>query len=143
MPAPTTAHAQDSPAMEDRPSRTALTTALMRSLHGRMDPLRLLDDPWGDTLVPERVWQAVAQRAIEQLPPERRAAAQASLHATAAAVLHANPAYANVVTRSVYAEDALHEAMARGVRQYVLIGAGCDSYGFRLPAGARELRVYE
>jgi methyltransferase (TIGR00027 family) len=48
-----------------------------------------------------------------------------------------------VITRSRYAEDALEAAMARGVRQYVLIGAGFDSYCLRRPKSAEHLEIFE
>ena len=125
------------------PSRTALVTALMRSLHGRYDPLPLLQDPWGERLVPASVRDVVARRALERLPEAERAAAAAEGPAFTDRALRANSSYTGVITRSRYTEDALHEAMARGVRQYVLVGAGFDSYALRLPPAAQDLRVYE
>jgi methyltransferase (TIGR00027 family) len=125
------------------PSRTALVTALMRSLHGRFDPLPLLQDPWGERLVPSSVREAVAQRALERLPEGERAAAAADLPSFADCALRATASYTGVITRSRFTEDALDAATARGVRQYVLVGAGFDSYALRAPAAARDLRIYE
>ncbi|MFC5500089.1 class I SAM-dependent methyltransferase [Caenimonas terrae] len=125
------------------PSRTALITALMRSLHGRLDPLPLLQDPWGERLVPSSVREAVARRALERLPQASRAAAAADLPSLADRTLRATSSYTGVITRSRFTEDALHQAVARGVRQYVLVGAGFDSYALRVPAAARDLRIYE
>ena len=115
------------------PSFTALATALMRSLHTRADPLPLIDDPWGERLVPEIVVRKIAER----LPPG---------DAPGAAVdgwLRANPAYSNVITRARFSEDALRDALARGVRQAVMIGAGFDSWALRRPEAAREVQVFE
>jgi methyltransferase (TIGR00027 family) len=125
------------------PSRTALVTALMRSLHGRFDPLPLLQDPWGERLVPGSAREAVAQRALERLPEAERASAAADLPAFADRALRATASYTGVITRSRFTEDALEAAAARGVRQYVLVGAGFDSYALRAPAAARDLRIYE
>lgn len=118
------------------PSRTALATALMRARHARRDPFRLLDDPWGDRLVPPVVRGALAELARGAGLEGTDTAARAD------AWLLANPGYVNVITRSRYTEDALQAAIARGVRQYVLVGAGFDSYALRLPPAA-PLRVYE
>ncbi|MDQ1605505.1 MAG: hypothetical protein QOE01_3350 [Actinomycetota bacterium] len=41
------------------------------------------------------------------------------------------------------AEDALAKAVARGVRQYVIIGAGLDSFAVRRPEFARDVDVFE
>jgi methyltransferase (TIGR00027 family) len=48
---------------------------------------------------------------------------------------------AHVVARSRYAEDLLGLAVARGVRQYVLLGAGLDTFAHR--NSYAELRVFE
>jgi methyltransferase (TIGR00027 family) len=48
-----------------------------------------------------------------------------------------------MVARARYAEDELAAALARGARQYVVLGAGLDTYGYRQPAGARGPRVFE
>jgi methyltransferase (TIGR00027 family) len=112
-------------------SRTALATAMMRSLHTRADPLPLIDDPWGERLVPEEAKQVMR----ELMPPTDGTTLDARLRAI--------PAYSNVITRSRYAEDALAAAVARGVRQTVLIGAGFDSYALRRPEAARDVAVFE
>ena len=46
-----------------------------------------------------------------------------------------------MVARSRFAEDALAEAVARGVRQYVVLGAGLDTFAYRNPYP--DLRVFE
>ncbi|MFL6052009.1 MAG: class I SAM-dependent methyltransferase [Actinoallomurus sp.] len=49
---------------------------------------------------------------------------------------------ATATVRSRYAEDRLAEAARRGIAQYVILGAGLDSYAYRAdPAG--EVRVFE
>jgi methyltransferase (TIGR00027 family) len=45
--------------------------------------------------------------------------------------------------RSRIAEDAMAEAVERGTRQIVILGAGLDTFALRSPHGAREIRVYE
>lgn len=117
-------------------SRTALATSLMRALHSRNDPAPLLNDPWGDRLVPEAVRAAFRERALAQFNP-------ALHHDVVDAALRANAAYADVILRSRYTEDALQGAVARGVGQYVIVGAGFDSFACRRPAWAEGLTVYE
>lgn len=46
-----------------------------------------------------------------------------------------------MAARSRYAEDHLHQAFASGVRQYVILGAGLDTFAYRNPFP--ELRVFE
>ncbi len=46
-----------------------------------------------------------------------------------------------MAVRSRYAEDELRSAVERGVRQYVVLGAGLDTFAWRNPWA--ELRVFE
>ncbi|HEX3912752.1 MAG TPA: SAM-dependent methyltransferase [Steroidobacteraceae bacterium] len=101
-------------------SRTALATSLMRAAHTRLDPHPLIEDAWGDRLVPESVRAAVLDQDLLQ-----------------------SRAYPNVITRSRYAEDALRRSSENGIAQYVLIGAGFDSFILRRPAFSAELQIFE
>ena len=47
-----------------------------------------------------------------------------------------------VALRSRFAEESAHAAMARGVRQVVVLGAGFDTFAYRLAAAA-DVRVFE
>jgi methyltransferase (TIGR00027 family) len=47
-----------------------------------------------------------------------------------------------VTTRCRYTEDRLAEAVGRGVTQYLILGAGLDSFAYRSPL-ARHVRVIE
>ena len=49
----------------------------------------------------------------------------------------------HVVLRSRYAEDCLARAVSHGMRQYVLLGAGLDTFAYRQPAWAQKLRIFE
>lgn len=87
-------------------SRTALATSLIRAHHTRSAPQPLIDDHWGDSLVPPVVRSSPL--------------AQDDL-------LRANAAYADVILRARYCDDALQAARARGATQYLILGAGFDS----------------
>jgi methyltransferase (TIGR00027 family) len=47
------------------------------------------------------------------------------------------------VARSRFAEDELSEAIKRGVRQYVILGAGLDTFAYRNPYSSSQLQVFE
>jgi methyltransferase (TIGR00027 family) len=49
----------------------------------------------------------------------------------------------HVLLRSRYAEDRLAAAYEHGVRQYVLLGAGYDTFAYRQPEWAHGLRIFE
>jgi methyltransferase (TIGR00027 family) len=48
-----------------------------------------------------------------------------------------------MAARSRYAEDQLALAIARGTRQYVILGAGLDTFAYRNPYPEKTLRVFE
>jgi len=129
--------------IESNPSRTALATSLMRAVHARRDPSPILNDPWGDRLVP----QSERDRFCEGILARMDSRAQALALRTPDSVLDdfflANVAYPGVIIRSRYAEDALEDAARRGIQQYVLIGAGFDSFALRRPAFAEPLDIFE
>jgi methyltransferase (TIGR00027 family) len=102
-------------------SQTALATALMRAIHTRLDHPKHIDDPWGDRLVLD------AERAA--LGPEAR--------------LRSSAGYGIVILRTRYTEEALLAAAERGVHQYVILGAGMDSFALRQPAFAQGVDVIE
>jgi methyltransferase (TIGR00027 family) len=49
----------------------------------------------------------------------------------------------HVVLRARFTEDALAEAVTRGVSQYVVLGAGLDTFAYRQPEWARGLEIVE
>jgi methyltransferase (TIGR00027 family) len=48
-----------------------------------------------------------------------------------------------IAARSHFAEDRLGDAVARGLRQAVVLGAGLDTFGLRNPHAANALQVFE
>lgn len=111
-----------------RASTTAIGTALMRAAHTRLDDPVLIDDPWGDRL---------------GFADEREAAQARAATPDLDANLRAHPSYGTVILRARYTEDRLAEAVQRGVRQYVIVGAGLDSFALRRPQFAQELEIFE
>ena len=126
-------------------SRTALAAALMRAIHTRLDHPRVIDDAWGDRLVSDAEKADLAQRVRSEASVEARARLDAlgSDRDVIDTVLHRHPSYGGVVLRSRWAEDALAGAVANGARQYVLLGAGLDSFCVRQPDFAHALAVFE
>ncbi len=107
------------------PSRTAQAVAIRRAEHQLFDFPHVLDDP-------------VALRIIG-----RRAAASIMLRLPASQLPVARYLRAFVAARSRYAEDRLATAVASGTGQYVVLGAGLDTFAYRNPYPAGSLRVFE
>lgn len=106
------------------PSKTALRVALRRAAHQVYDahPL-VLDDP---IAVP--ILGAGYTEELRRTPTRPDRPFSVALRAF-------------MVARSRYAEDNLAQAVARGVTQYVLLGAGLDTFAHRNPYP--HLRVFE
>jgi methyltransferase (TIGR00027 family) len=85
----------------------------------------------------------MSQRILARMDSDARARALRAPDSILDEFLLTNAAFPGVVIRSRYAEDALREATIRGLRQYVLIGAGFDSFALRRPAFSDALEIFE
>jgi methyltransferase (TIGR00027 family) len=115
----------------------------MRAAHTRLDPNPLINDPWGDLLVPQSARDMIRRAALAGMNSQAQEKAMSSPHTLVDESLLRSRAYANVITRTRYAEDALRAATVKGIRQYVLIGAGFDSFALRRPAFSSNLQIFE
>src|ERR1700722_13292878 len=103
-------------------SRTAQMVAIRRAAHQLLDQPLVLDDP-----LALRIIGSEAERELRSNPKEHHIFARAFR--------------AFMVARSRYAEDELARAVAHGVTQYVVLGAGLDTFAYRNPHS--EVQVFE
>ena len=109
-----------------KPSRTALATAYLRAAHQLLDAEpRLLDDPIALPLLGPGAAQQIQAATERYRSPEARGLR------------------AHVALRSRFAEDRLKDAVARGVTQYIVLGAGFDTFAYRQPSWAALLTIIE
>src|SRR5262245_4451236 len=112
--------------MSGQGSRTALGVAMARAAHMVLDgEPKILND--------QMVLQLLGPEVVERI----RAVAQN------AQSIGARRLRAHVALRNRFAEDRLTEAVKRGVTQYVMLGAGTDTFAYRQPEWARSIRVFE
>jgi len=109
--------------IEGTPSRTALRVAMRRAAHQVFDRPLVLEDPVALRILPQE-----QQDEVKRTPDGLRKPFSAAIRAF-------------MVVRSRYAEDLLGAAVARGLSQYVLLGAGLDTFAYRNPFPS--LRVFE
>jgi len=100
-------------------SKTALRVAIRRAAHQLVDHPRILEDPI----------------AVQLLGPGFARDMDRAMHKVA------RDFRAFMAVRSRYVEDRLAQAVAAGVTQYVVLGAGLDTFAYRNPFPA--LRVFE
>jgi len=105
------------------PDSTAVRVALWRAMHVHVDPPpHVLEDEVGLALVaPDDGW-----RGRPDMDPRATRLFRAS-----------------IVARARFIEDLVVEQAGRGVGQYVLLGAGLDSFAQRRPDVASGLTVFE
>lgn len=123
---------------EGRPSLTAVMAAMIRAAHLLLDdePKILRDDlALGFSGVEN---EAALRAALEGMQAE---IAQRTTPAFAQSLFRYLRAWLTV--RSRYVEDELDKARTRGVTQYVILGAGLDSFAYRLRDLSGVLRVFE
>ena len=104
------------------PDDTAVRVALWRALHLEADapPPVFIDDVGLKLAAPEDGW-----RSRPDMSPFTR------------------PFRASIVARARYIEDLVIDQAARGVGQYVILGAGLDTFAQRRPELASRLTVFE
>ncbi len=104
-----------------QPDNTALRTALWRALHVLIDDKpHVIEDKIGYELIkPEKDWQ---ERPDMKYTKRLRA---------------------SIVARARFIEDVAKEEIEKGVKQYVLLGAGLDSFAQRNTAISSQVNIYE
>ena len=105
------------------PSRTALHVALRRAAHQIYDHPLVFVDPLAVPILGAMYAEYLRRTPVR---PDRPFSVALRAH---------------LVARSRYAEDNLHRAVAAGIQQYVLLGAGLDTFAYRNPYS--HLRVLE
>lgn len=105
------------------PSRTALRVALRRGAHQLHDSPLVFNDPLAVAVLGSTYAEELQRTPLREDRPFSIALR------------------AFLVARSRYAEDNLKKAVDRGVRQYVLLGAGLDTFAYRNPFA--QLHVFE
>ena len=113
-----------------RVSRTATLAAGIRAHHRRWHNPPILDDAYAVRMVSPFWRQVASNRLLNWL------------------VVHKllgpfHPIHTENILRARYAEDRLEEAIAAGVRQYVILGAGLDSYALRHAERADRVQIFE
>ncbi|MGA2505021.1 MAG: class I SAM-dependent methyltransferase [Anaerolineales bacterium] len=107
------------------PSLTAQRVAMSRAAHQLLEVPRLFEDPIAVRIIGEQNSRNIISTPERYLKPS------------------ASYLRAFLVARSKYTEDALSKAVSQGMRQYVILGAGLDTFPYRNPFESQLLRVFE
>lgn len=112
---------------ENKASFTAMMVAHQRAYHAMHDNPKIFDDFLAYDLIPE----------------DKRALFERVLNDSEHVISHLYRKSNNVISRARYNEDKLEEAIRQGVKQYVILGAGMDTFAFRRPDLMEQLEVFE
>src|SRR5450432_3537610 len=107
------------------PSRTAQRVAALRAVHQLLDEPLVLPDPIALPLLGASTEAALRNDPFALNDPMSRGVRAA------------------LVARSRFVEDELARCAAAGVRQYLVMGAGLDTFAYRNPYRDEGLRVFE
>jgi methyltransferase (TIGR00027 family) len=107
------------------PSKTALSVAIRRAEHQLFDFPHVLEDPIAPWIIGPKAAASIMFGCLTAYFPISRYMR------------------AFIAARSRYAEDQLARAIASGTAQYVILGAGLDTFPYRNPYSKCGLRVFE
>jgi methyltransferase (TIGR00027 family) len=111
---------------EKQVSSTAILATMLRAIHQTIDSEpKVLIDPVSILLAKE-FEKSPEWIAFDAVPEQFQKMTRAAL-----------------ILRSRYAEDILKEAVSRGKCQYVILGAGFDTFAYRQSSWARAIRIFE
>lgn len=130
---------------DNQVSFTALVCAYLRACHARDDEPKIFNDFLAYQLIPAEKKALIEQRLLKRLQnknPEYASSfpdQETAIRCVARALNNRN----TLLSRSRYAEDALDLSLATGIRQYVILGAGFDTFAFRRAETLGDLQVFE
>lgn len=129
---------------QNRASLSALVVAYARAYHSMYDEPRIFNDHLASKLIRDNEFHFIAENmaaGIKVFNPD-----EAHLYPDEQSALKwvIQTQFApTTIARSTYTEEMLKNAMMLGIKQYVILGAGYDTFAFRNPDMLEKLHVFE
>lgn len=130
---------------DEQVSRTAQMTAFTRAYHSRNDKPVIFDDALAFDLLGHDVRRSLEEQllsTLRTLNPDAAASFDSEKEALGW-LMQTGAAAPIVLSRARFAEELLERDIERGLRQYVVLGAGLDTFAFRCPELVADMRVFE
>jgi methyltransferase (TIGR00027 family) len=121
---------------------TATGAAFARAFHATHDDVKIFDDFLAAALfTPDEIaeLERMSAKAAPLLNPDTAGLAPEE----ALSRLMRSPGTSNLLSRGRYTEDRLVDEIGRGAAQYVVLGAGLDTFAFRRRDLLERLRMFE
>ncbi len=126
--------------MEQR-SMTALVSTFARAYHARHKKVKIFDDTLAGSLLTEQEYGQIAKNMTDGISffnPDFDGTTEEALRWIVDRQLSPAP-----LGRAAFTERTLETAVRLGARQYLILGAGYDSFAYRQPDWARTLQIFE
>ncbi len=122
-------------------SMTALVSAFARAYHAAHNTVKIFDDPLARRLLTDGEYAAVSSHMADGssfFAPSFAGSRDDALRLIVDRFLSPAP-----LARAAFTEEALRDAAADGAAQYLLFGAGYDTFAYRQPDWAARLQIFE
>ena len=125
----------------EQKSMTALISAFSRAYHSRNNEVKIFNDSIAKQLLTDEEYGQISKSMSEGIGffnPSFEGDQDEALRWIVDNQLSPSP-----LGRSAFAEKSLERAVNIGARQYLILGAGYDTFAYRQPSWAKTLEIFE
>ena len=126
---------------KNQPSLTSMFTAYMRAYHSMHSTNKIFDDFLAYSLIPDEKRVFIEQHYAQDSQLNKSDGDESGSDLTN--ILPPLTTTNFVICRARYTEDALEKAVNQGIKQYVILGAGLDTFAFRRLDLMEKIDVFE
>jgi methyltransferase (TIGR00027 family) len=130
---------------QNESSLTSLVSAFGRAYHSKYDTPKIFDDFIANNLISEEEFSAISKNMIDGIQFFNKDVGQRFKDNTEEILKWITQVQLSPtpLARSAYCEKVLLNEVKLGVKQYVILGAGLDTFGFRYPELKNRLQIFE
>lgn len=125
----------------EQKSMTALVSAFARAYHAEKNKIKIFDDSIARLLLNDEEYFQISKSMVEGIGffnSDFKGTEDEALRWIVDNQLSPTP-----LGRAAFAEKSLQTAVTMGARQYLIFGAGYDTFAYRQPAWVGKLQIYE
>lgn len=126
----------------EQKSMTALVSAFARAYHTQNCSVRIFDDRIAGKLLSDEEYGQIAKSMADGIAFFNPSLADAPPEDALRWIVD-NQLSPSPLGRAAFAEQALRKAVSGGAGQYLILGAGYDTFAYRQPAWAADLQIFE
>ncbi|WP_164217476.1 SAM-dependent methyltransferase [Virgibacillus sp. YIM 98842] len=130
---------------QNESSLTSLVSAFGRAYHSKYDTPKIFDDFIANNLISEEEFSAISKNMIDGIQFFNKDVGQRFKDNTEEILKWITQVQLSPtpLARSAYCEKVLLNEVKLGVKQYVILGAGLDTFSFRYPELKNRLQIFE